>query len=220
MHHTFIITANVRGSLAAGRHDLSGCTNKTCTQKHANAARRLSRSAQTHVCLLKGNFVCGCECLNVTQHFFLIVWNWDRFLPSAKKNQGESCAALLVLPVTLKCTHVHAGRHAVFKGDCSKDSGHIKRKTLMSFKSNCPPASCAETRRCAHTFQHTLFYSPRHCWWSQIRTQSATLALPGVWCSKHKRKKKTLFTPSLTIYKNNTHRLITLFDFDLFLKQI
>lgn len=116
MHHTFIITANVRGSLAAGRHNLSGCTNKTCTQKHANAARRLSRSAQTHVCLLKGNFVCGCECLNVTL-------------------QGESCAALLLLPVTLKCTHVHAGRHAVFKGDCSKDSGHIKRKTLMSFKS-------------------------------------------------------------------------------------
>lgn len=137
MHHTFIITANVRGSLAAGRHNLSGCTNKTCTQKHANAARRLSRSAQTHVCLLKGNFVCGCECLNVTL-------------------QGESCAALLLLPVTLKCTHVHAGRHAVFKGDCSKDSGHIKRKTLMSFKSNCPPASCAETRRCAHTFQHTV----------------------------------------------------------------
>lgn len=135
MHHTFIITANVRGSLAAGRHNLSGCTNKTCTQKHANAARRLSRSAQTHVCLLKGNFVCGCECLNVTQPFFLIVWNWDRFLPSAKKSQGESCAALLLLPVTLKCTHVHAGRHAVFKGDCSKDSGHIKRKTLMSFKS-------------------------------------------------------------------------------------
>lgn len=120
MHHTFIITANVRGSLAAGRHNLSGCTNKTCTQKHANAARRLSRSAQTHVCLLKGNFVCGCECLNVTQPFFLIVWNWDRFLPSAKKSQGESCAALLLLPVTLKCTHVHAGRHAVFKGDCSK----------------------------------------------------------------------------------------------------
>lgn len=152
MHHTFIITANVRGSLAAGRHNLSGCTNKTCTQKHANAARRLSRSAQTHVCLLKGNFVCGCEC----SAFFLIVWNWDRFLPSAKKSQGESCAALLLLPVTLKCTHVHAGRHAVFKGDCSKDSGHIKRKTLMSFKSNCPPASCAETRRCAHTFQHTV----------------------------------------------------------------
>lgn len=70
MHHTFIITANVRGSLAAGRHDLSGCTNKTCAQKHANAARRLSGSAQTHVCLLKGNFVCGCECLNVTQLYF------------------------------------------------------------------------------------------------------------------------------------------------------
>lgn len=183
MHHTFIITANVRGSLAAGRHNLSGCTNKTCTQKHANAARRLSRSAQTHVCLLKGNFVCGCECLNVTL-------------------QGESCAALLLLPVTLKCTHVHAGRHAVFKGDCSKDSGHIKRKTLMSFKSK-------------------PFYSPCHCWWFHIRTQSATLALPGVWCSKHKREKDPFYPiPDNLHYKNNTHRLITLFDFDLFLKQI
>lgn len=91
MHHTFIITANVRGSLAAGRHDLSGCTNKTCTQKHANAARRLSRSAQTHVCLLKGNFVCGCECLNVTQPFFNCVKLEQVFAIGKKKPGGELC---------------------------------------------------------------------------------------------------------------------------------
>lgn len=73
----------------------------------------------------------------------------------------------------------------------------------------------------ARTLSSTPFYSPCHCWWFHIRTQSATLALPGVWCSKHKREKDPFYPiPDNLHYKNNTHRLITLFDFDLFLKQI
>lgn len=199
MHHTFIITANVRGSLAAGRHNLSGCTNKTCTQKHANAARRLSRSAQTHVCLLKGNFVCGCECLNVTQPFFLIVWNWDRFLPKARGRVVLHCCSYL--------SHLSAPMYM------QADTQFLKvtvAKTLATLKG-----------RLLWVLNQNRFTPPCHCWWFHIRTQSATLALPGVWCSKHKREKDPFYPiPDNLHYKNNTHRLITLFDFDLFLKQI
>lgn len=65
MHHTLIITANVRGSLATGRHGLSRRTHNMSTQKNTPTPRPQgdpAEHASAYLCslVLKGERVCVC----------------------------------------------------------------------------------------------------------------------------------------------------------------
>ncbi len=112
MHHTLIITANVRGSLAAGRHGLSGrAQERVKTPKHHRHKVILSW-IYMHICLcvcvLEGEFACWCECLHITQLFFLISQIGPGCcLGQKRQREGVVFCAVLLLPVTHICTHTH-----------------------------------------------------------------------------------------------------------------
>lgn len=102
MHHTLITTANVRGTLATGRHGLSGHRHTTwarrSTQKHANkTAPRLSPSAYVctfvYVFVFRGELVSDCVSPYITQRFFLISQIGLEFcLGHRKQREGWWCA--------------------------------------------------------------------------------------------------------------------------------
>lgn len=118
MHHTLIITANVRGSLATGRHGLSRRTHNKSTQKNTPTPRPQgdpAEHASAYLCVLvlKGErvCVCGCERLHVTQQFFLISQIGPGLCLRRRRQREGWCSALLCAVVCLCPSHTDAHTH-------------------------------------------------------------------------------------------------------------
>lgn len=185
MHHTLIITANVRGSLATGSRGLSRHTNihtrtitHTCTQKHATStATRLScKCICMHICVCVCYKVSLCVDVYLLLSIFLISQIGPGFCLRRRKQREGWCAALCCSCPSHTSAHTHPLTLS-FSKVTSTDSVLILMWPLMSFKSNCPPTWCPRTH--TRTWIHSpslLYFSWCHFWWRQIRTLSQVMS--------------------------------------------